>query len=237
MFGLFYVFAHFVGLTVSGTKRSVENMHYKEQGWEKYKNGTDLGKHTYYDAEGKERDLTSNHIMFTYRKNGDLYIEDTKTFKVRNLSEEKREENIQRIKKENPSVKAVFYKFWDHSNSELRDGVYGIPGKIFKDVNNGQLYFERYITWQKNDFSKAGIRGNYQSAYFYLRVSDGKIVSISDMQIEEDKKRNMTENYDEFIKFFNAEQDNGGFIVRNRNRYAKSKTDFYLGNDNTCNNL
>lgn len=236
MFGLFYVFSEFIGLTVSGTKRMIDNMNYKEQGWERYNNKTDMGSHTYYDAEGKERDLTTNHIMFTYRHNGDTYIEDTKTFQVRNLSEERRLKNIREIKKSNSEIKAVFYKFWDHSNSELKDGEWGISGNVYKDVNSGQLYFERYITWRRSDFTKAGIRGDYCSAYFYLRISDGKIVSISDKQRELDKKNNMENDYDEFIRFFNSEQEKGGFIVRNRNSYAKEKEHFYLGNERICNN-
>ena len=82
MFGLFYSLAHLIGITVSGTKKAIDNSYYKQQGWEEYNNGTDFVKHTYYDSEGRQRDLTTNHIMFTYRQDGDLFIEDTKTFKV-----------------------------------------------------------------------------------------------------------------------------------------------------------
>lgn len=235
MFGLFYILANAIGITISGTKKAVDNDYYKKKGLERYRNGTDNGAHIYYDAEGKQRDLTTNHVMFTYRKDGDLYIEDTKTFKVRNLSEEKRNEKIKEIKRSNPEIKAVFYKYWTYANSELKDGYINIPGKVFKDVNNGQLYFERYITWRKNDFSKAGTNGDYCCAYFYLRVSDGKIVSISDMQKEMDKKENVEKDYDEFINFFNLEQAKGGFVVRNRNKYAKGKDDYYLSDEKMYN--
>lgn len=236
MFGLLYALTNLTGIVVSGTKRMFDNAYYKDQGWKEYKNGDNLKAHTYYDAEGKQRDLTTNHIMFTYRHNGDLFIEDTKTFKVRNLSEEKREEDIRKIKANNPHIKAVFYKYWDHSNSELKDETScGIPGKVFRDINNGQLYFERYITWRKNDYSKSGIRGDYCSAYFYIKVSDGKIVSPSDKQIELDKKKGEVVNYDDFIQFFNSEQEKGGFVVRNRNAYAKGKEDFYVSNEKICN--
>lgn len=236
MFGLLYVFSELVGLTVSGTKRMIDNAILKEQGWEKYNNKTDMGSHTYYDAEGKERDLITNHIMFTYRNNGDVYIKDTKTSQIRNLSEEKRLEKIKEIKKTNSDIKAIYYKFWNHSNSELKDGEWGISGDVYRDINNGELYFERYITWRKNDFSKAGILGDRCSAYFYLRISDGKIVCISDKQKENDRRNNVSINYDEFINFFNSEQEKGGFVVRNRNPYAKKKEHFYLGNESICNN-
>lgn len=234
MFGVFYILANLVGITVSGTKRWIDNSVYKNEGWERYHNGTDLGKHTYYDAEGKERDLTSNHIMFTYRQNGDLYIEDTKTFKRRNLSEEKRNREFEEVKKNNPEIKAVFYKNWGFSDSEIRDGSLGVPGKVFRDVNNRQLYFERYITWRKSDYSKAGIYGDNCSAYFYIRISDGMIESVADTQVDIDKKNNREEDYSGFISFFNSEQEKGGFIVRNRNEYAKDKTNFYLGYERNC---
>ena len=238
MFGLFYMLANLVGITVSSTKRAVENSHYKELGWNNYNNETDHGKHTYYDAEGKERDLTTNHIMFTYRKNGDLYIEDTKTFKVRNLSEEERNKNIKQIREKQPQIKAVLYKYWNYSNSELKDeSNIGIPGDVYRDVNNGQLYFKRHITWRKDDFSKAGIQGNYCSAYFYLRISDGKIVSESDDQLEDDRISGKKIDYSEFINFFNSEQEKGGFVLRNRNKYANSKSDYYLANEKIYNNL
>lgn len=230
MFGLFYSLANLLGITISGTKKAMDNSYYKQQGWEEYNNGTDLGKHTYYDAEGRQRDLTTNHIMFTYRENGDLFIEDTKTFRVRNLSEEKRNKEIQKAKMENPKIKAVYYKHWTYKDSELRDKCLGIPGEVYKDVDNGKLYFERYITWRKSDFSKCGTRGDFCGAYFYLRISDGKIESVSDKQIEKDKQNGQDINYDDFILFFNTEQDKGGFFVRNRNMYATSKTAFYLGN-------
>lgn len=236
MFGLFYMVANLIGVTVSGTKRAIDNSRYKDRGWEKYNNGNDLGKHTYYDSEGKQRDLTSDHIMFTYRKDGDLFIEDTKTFKVRNLSEEKRKEEIRNILSKEPDTIAVFYKYWNHSNSELKDETnIGISGKVFKDIRNGQLYFERYITWQENDYSKAGVNGNYKAAYFYLRISDGKIASVSDLQLSKDKENNIEADYDEFISFFNSEQEKGGFVVRNRNQYAKGKGGFYLENEMTYN--
>ncbi len=237
MFGLFYGLVNLVGITISGTKRAVENSHYKGKGWKEYYNETDHGKHTYYDAEGKERDLTTNHIMFTYRKDGDLYIEDTKTFKVRNLSEEERNKNIEKIRETQPQIKAAFYKHWDCVNSGLKDETnVGIPGKVYKDVNNGQLYFERHITWRKNDFSKAGVMGDYCAAYFYLRISDGKIISISDMQLEEDKTNNREIDYNKFIEFFNSEQEKGGFVQRNRNRYAKSRSHFFLSDEKIYNN-
>lgn len=235
MFGFLYAFANLAGITISGTKRMVDNANYREQGWKEYNDGIDSGKHIYFDAEGKQRDLSTNHIMFTYRKNGDLYIEDTKTFQVRNLSEEKRNEEIKKIRDSKPEIKAIFYKHWDCVNSELKDGAVGIPGNVYKDIHNGQLYFERFITWRISDFSKAGIQGDYCSAYFYLRISDGKIVSVTDDQIKKDKENNKTINYDDFITFFNSEQEKGGFVVRNRNPYCKSKTDFYVGDERLCN--
>ncbi len=235
MFGIFYALANLIGITVSGTKRAIDNEYYKELGRESYKNGTDSGKHTYYDAEGIERDLYNNHIMFTYRENGDLFIKDTKTHEIRNLTEEKKIKEIKEIKKNNPQIKAVFYKHWNHSNSGLKDGTFGISGTVYKDVNNGQLYFERYITWRRSDFSKRGTYGDICAAYFYLRISDGKIECIADRQIEEDKKFNRNEDYNDFISFFNSEQDKGGFIVRNRNEYAKGKNNYYLENESICN--
>ena len=235
MFGLFYVFTNLIGITISGTKRAFDNIHYKQQGIKDYINGDDFGAHTYYDAEGKERDLTTDHIMYTYRHNGDLFIKDLSTSHIRNLSEEKRNEKIKEIKKNNPNTIAIFYKYWDYSNSELRYESDIIIGKVYKDVNNGELYLERYITWRNNDYSKPGIRGDYCSAYFYLKVSDGKIVSISDKQIKEDEKNNKNVDYSGFISFFNEEQDKGGFIIRNRNEFSKGKEHFYINNENICN--
>ena len=236
MFGLFYVFTNLAGMAISETKRAVDNFNCWRQGWDDYDINNKYGEHIYYDVDGKKRDLTSNHIMYTYRKNGDLFIEDTETFKIRNLSEEKRIKEIEKIKRNNPHIKAVFYKHWDYINSELRDGSCGIPGTIYKDVNNGELYFERYITWRKSDFSKSGIFGDFCGAYFYMRISDGMLVSVSDNQLKEDKKNNEQNNYDDFIAYFNSEQKKGGFVIRNRNRYAKGKVDYYLGNENICNN-
>lgn len=236
MFGLVYLITNLLGVAISGGKRSIENSHFKEQGWKRYNNKTDLGRHTYYDGEGRERDLTSNDIMFTYKKDGDLYIENTKTFEVRNLTEEKNTLEIKEIKNSNPNLIAIFYKNWSHNQSGLKDSSgCGIPGKVFKDINTGELYFERYITWRKTDFSKAGIRGDYCGAYFYIKISDGKIVSISDLQIEENRENNCNEKYDDFISFFNSEQEKGGFVLRNRNKYAKGRDDFYIANYNTCN--
>ncbi len=236
MFGFVYALANLVGITVSGTKKAIDNAYYKEQGQERYNNGTDYGAHIYYDAEGRARDLTTNHIMFTYRENGDLYIEDTKTKRIRNLSEEEMDRKIAQVKATNGEVKAVLYKYWSCENSGLKDNVgVGIPGTVYKDVNNGQLYFERYITWRKNDFSKAGVMGDYCCAYFYLRISDGLIVSISDKQKERDKEKNRNIDYTDFIDFFNSEQKKGGFVVRNRNPYAKGRDNYFLGNEKICN--
>lgn len=236
MFGLIYVLANLIGITVSGTKEILDNEYYKEQGWDDYKNGNGYETHTYYDAQGRQRDLTTNHIMSTYRNEGDLYIKDLKTGQIKNLSEEKRKKDMKIIRETNPKIKAIFYKYWNSQNSELRDGDRTITGKVYRDVNNDQLYFERYITWRKDDFSKAGVRGDFCAAWFYLRISDGKIVSISDEQKKYDKKNNKEEKYDEFITFFNSEQEKGGFVVRNRNKFAEGKYHFYIGSEDICNN-
>ena len=235
MFGLFYMFTNLIGLTISGTKRFLDNDYYKEQGWKEYNNGVGFKTHTYYDSEGVQRDLTTNNIMQTYWQNGDVFLRDTKTGKIRNLSEEKNLGEIEDVKKNNPNVKAILYKHWDMSNTELRDGSCRITGTVYRDVNDKQLYFERYITWRKSDYSKAGVRGDYCAAYFYLRISDGMIVSISDRQVELDKKYNIIEDYESFIEFFNSEQTKGGFVLRNRNKYAEGKKHFYLYNEEVCN--
>lgn len=236
MFGLIYVLANLVGITISGTKEILDNECYKEQGWDDYKNGNGYGTHTYYDAQGRQRDLITNHIMSTYRNEGDLYIKDLKTGQIKNLSEEKRKKDMKIIRETNPKIKAIFYKYWNSQNSELKDGDRTITGKVYRDVNNDQLYFERYITWRKDDFSKAGVRGDFCAAWFYLRISDGKIVSISDEQKKYDEKNNKEEKYDEFITFFNSEQEKGGFVVRNRNKFAEGKYHFYIGSEDICNN-
>lgn len=236
MFGIFYLLANIIGGAISGAKRISDNAYYKGLGWKNYRNGNDHGAHIYYDALGRERDLTTNHLMFSYRKNGDLYIEDLKTFKVRNLSEEEIDQKIELAKEFGINVRAIYYKNWTFDNSGLRGISCGIPGRVYKDVNNGQLYFERYITWDKNDFSKPGEGVNRCSAYFYLRITDGKIVSISDKQEEKDKENDKHNNYEEFIEFFNSEQEKGGFVVRNRNKYAKGKDDYYIASEKICNN-
>lgn len=233
MFGLFYTIANLIGISISGTKRAIDNEYYRQEGWKEYNEGRDHGTHTYQDAQGRTRDLTTNHIMSIYRKNDDLYVKDLETQQVRNLSKEKRIKKSEEIKRNNPHIKAVFYKYWTYSNSELRYKSWGIPGTVFRDVHTGELYFERYITMRKSDFSKKGIIGDFDSAYFYLKISDGKIASVSDRQIEKDP--NSKDKYKDFIDFFNNEQDKGGFVARNRNEYAKDKEAFYLANEKIYN--
>ena len=95
--------------------------------------------------------------------------------------------------------------------------MFKLTGTIFKDVRTGELYVERErLEWDKETMYEREIGRPSCSANFYMRVSDGMLVCLSDSEqpraCEKLHREVPTkEEVERFIEFFNQKQREGGW--------------------------
>lgn len=173
MFGIFYLIVNTIGLTVGSIKNNISNANAKDYANKLYNEGKNRA-HTYYDTQGNERDLTTDHKVFTYRdKNRDLIVKDLKTGKETNLDKPIREakykeekENALQMAKKTGKI-APYGKFIE---KEYRKSFLFYKDRYID--NHGNIYVKKYMIWnvetmELNDSNRIG--------GFYLNVETNKI--------------------------------------------------------------
>ena len=170
---------------------------------------------TYMDYNGKLIDYDSGQQrIYTIKSNGDKVLLDTKYNVIRNISKEKRIREYKYLKKTRSDKSATTYK-----TNEIRSVVINHPitrkpirikGTIYKDLSNGEEYFEikqnvnKEYTHDSSDTKKK----------FYVLTSDPfNLIRISDGQrkLEQIRKdhgnNNWLDNTDKeklFIRDYNS---------------------------------
>lgn len=202
---------------------------------------------TYYDHKGEIRDVFTNKkvIISNDPNTGDKVVYDLKFNVIRNLTQEriKRLENLAKnsnqtsvmikIQSNNYSVKA---------NKVLKKDLYyhEVKGEIYKDLKTGELYANRYFSWNSYDdilirkiveatgINPENILPSKFHGCFFMRIDNGLLERISDKEYTFDKKINI-KDYENFIKYFNeyrkgiphSDLYNIGHILREGSSYEE----------------
>jgi hypothetical protein len=185
MFGALYFLANLVGLTVGYVKNENSNTNSREEARKLYEEGKNRA-HTYWDTEGNERDITTNHKIFTYRDHGDLIVKDLKTGIERNIDKpireaklrESRKENIRKAKENGGIAECGFFneKEWGKEYRFLW------CQRQYIDAY-GNSYVKRYFTWNTDNMTENRRCSDYNRiGCFYVNVKNSKIdyIDISD---------------------------------------------------------
>ena len=218
MFGLIY--AGIVGVTnaIGNLKNSIDDYDGKKRGIQRKANGGNT-ENIYFDHKGRIRDIQTNEFRDLRMKNGDWILSDNNLNVLRNLSEEKRENEFLKLKNEADSdTKAVFYKHWSFNNTPIKIKSTRITGDVYRDVHTNELYIVRYIAWNRDDLSEKmeiigenGLtRANMECADFYLNPNTAEIVDVTDQWKKKHKNADM-DKINAFIEHFNNEQRKGGW--------------------------
>lgn len=221
MFGILYALLFGGACTVGKIRENIENSQWKDYAIDK-RNKEENRENLYRDHRGIYRDLNTGQPRVQYfNKYGEACLSDIHGNTVRNLSREKiNEEWMQRVKGTDGHPKAVFYETWNVKNSKLReDGP--ICGDVYKDVQTGELYFKRVISWDRDNYAQGNfVKHNAMIYEFYMRISDGTLAGTVD---EWEEKYEKFEKYRkfyikpsehqiiDFILFFNEKQKEGGW--------------------------
>lgn len=177
----------------------------------------------YTDSRGRTRDLETGKLVVVYPdKYGDVWVEDFKGNKLRNITQERLINEVQKKAEQFPENRAVKYTSWYNNNSKMQlDGKYPVVGIIYKDIHSGELYITREIKWfaengyRENSITKHSEREKLtrKKAEFYMKLSDGMLVDITDNYKSEIKTGDYVPTQDEitnFIAFFNEKQNQVG---------------------------
>ena len=236
MFGILY--ALFCGgiYTIGKIRDGVEDSQWKSFAINEKKQGKNRAN-LYRDHRGVYRDLATGQPRIQFvNEYGEACLSDTNGNTVRNLKRERIDDEWrQRCNETKGNPKAVFYEYWDKKNSRLRkDGE--ICGRVYKDVETGELYFIRLIRWNLDDkainYCSQGDRHHTACAGFYMRVSDatlaGTIAGWEDHISAPDVKPT-NEQILEFMDFFNRKQIEckGGWLG-SYSRYPTEEFDLYM---------
>ena len=222
MFGLIY--GLFVGTGLFGHKIKTDIYDINEREKAKFKRDYGMNRAgVYTDYKGRTRDIDTGELRMVWPdKYGDVWVEDFKGNKLRNITQERLMDEAKERSMKAPEDRAVEYAFWGWSDSKRKlDQHYPIMGDIFIDVRTGELYVTRTIEW----FVENGYRGNSISDYskskhltkkmaeFYMRLSDAMLVDVSDKYKKMEKIGNWITSEKEiknFIEFFNEKQNQVG---------------------------
>lgn len=173
MLGGLCILFNIVTSTIGNFKNDMSNMNAKYNATKLYNEGKNRA-HIYVDTEGNDRDLTTNHKMFTYRnKDRDLIVKDLKTGKERNIDrpiriEKYNKEKEKALQKINKNNKVVF--FGRFIEKEFHNSfLFGKDRYI--DINEN-IYIKKYMIWnsktmESNESDRIGI--------FYLNIKTNQI--------------------------------------------------------------
>ena len=218
MFGLLFTAASAIAYGISGAKMKMEDSMLKADAEKKAANGKNRSN-TYTDHRGSTRDIKTNQLRFqSFDERGDVWLSDIHGNRLRNLSKEKRDEAFEEAKrKADPTTRAVKYDNWTRKNirKRLNHDMDVLTGDVYRDVRNNDLYFERkYIEWNKDTLYSMQLSDTLKTsrccAHFYMRVSNGMLVGLSDRKQPDDNKPT-EEEVQRFIEFFNQKQREGGW--------------------------
>ena len=210
--------------SINRDKKEVENGHVPHKTYYKYT----------FSGKMKEVRYDNGHQVFTHHdSSGDVIQEDMVTGERWNISESERNLKFEKEKRDeyNAGKKAIQYKNYYKYVYKKHPTMPGLDktvdlGTVYKDVNTGELYVKRRL----NIFSKSptnrdkrldfldfmpSINNCIQVLSFYMNLN-GMLVGLSDTEINHMKSNiynvayPTSEEINEYIKFFNQAQKNGG---------------------------
>ena len=222
MFGFLYAIGLGIGGLIHGVKTSARDAELKEKWSELERNGENLG-HIYMDSKGHFRTLRSGQIVIPTLKNGDSVIEDLHGNVLYNISQEKREKDFkEKVKENNGKERAIYYTVYDCKTTPIQSKSEVVTGTVYRDVYNNALYFKRIFYWTDDDMSYEnawGIKCDFlrkqKYSYckvFYMDINTAKLVDVA--ETDSTKFNAPPDKCQEFIKYFNKAQDNGGWTPK-----------------------
>lgn len=218
MFGIICASIMGAGLIGFGIKNSINSNWLRD---EAKRDTSNLCNVVYYDAEGKLRDIKTNTQLFLGTKDGDDVYWDINHNVYHNMTK-LRKTQWEREK----TIKDAAYA--DEHNGEYYKVGYDFHKKRlgckYKRYGlNVPFYVKRKITWNKDNTSYYCSTSHEipVSFYFYMDIKTGLIDGLdlgSDILIE--KYKNNKDSIDNFVNYFNKEQEAGGWMKRNSEPYA-----------------
>ena len=190
MFGIFYLVVSTIGLTIGSIKNNISNANAKDYANQLYNEGKNRA-HTYYDTEGNERDLTTNHKVFTYRnKDRDLIVKDLKTGKEVNIDKPIREAKYENAKQEavlNAKKSNKVVPFGSFMEKEYRKTFLFCKDRYID--NRGNIYIKKYMIW---NIETMELNNSNRIGGFYLNIKTNKIDYVDVMNAGEVYKHRST---------------------------------------------
>lgn len=229
MFGAIYLLYNLIGGAISGTKGFIENEQAKNRGYQRQLEGKN-NVVLYVDRKGVTRLLSTNefaNIKYDY-VTGDAWLcIGAPSKRVRNLSQEWRDDYYERIKN-NPipgktviEDKEIRYNVSKNTAdiaheldpaAPMWSNTFYAYGQWYKDIKTGHLYCAR----------------RYKGHDFYMDILSGEFVRITDEWCETLKKNNIYNKYDidEIIKTFNL--DRKGYNGKPKNDDLSYKWEYWF---------
>ena len=221
MFGIIYLIANTIGVTISGTKAAKENYDARKRGYEKQSQGKNRAG-IYTDRLGATRLLSNNkrvsidNLYCAEADGRDCYMYDEHGRPIRNMSEEIRQERMRETKAKNdPRISVVE---WKQGVPRNLAGIHGRPycaGKQYKDLKNGNIYVCRILT-----IPKELSNGESFSGVYYMNMNTGLLVREADSSKERTRRKGRgpsEELSQKFISYFNEKQSAEGYMKKSRN--------------------
>ena len=160
---------------------------------------------TYYDRQGKERDINTNQIRHSYRdKYQDLIVTDGRGNILRNISDEDRAAEFLKLKNDPKRKNSVYMLNWrdDHRNNpdEKKRGWW------FVDFDTGDIYVVRRVREYKN--------GKETNVSCFVDINTGKIIRQTDYEKNIYRAAGKEINEEEIKKFIDrANRKDGVFSI------------------------
>ena len=222
MLGALFFVIGTAGLIGGGIKMVSDNRYYRENAKKWQEEGLNEAN-TWIDAKGIERDIdTGTQRRVVRNKRLDRIVTDQYGNFIRNIDvDNKIAETERKVTAAPAGTKAVYFDRWDRKYSQIcKKNACGtmmdeVHGDIYKDVVTGECYIYRYFRWGSNckdPYSEGRLgAGKYCKAGFYMNLT-GYLVCRSDKRWDTDAS---DEDCQDFIKYFNQKQSEGGWFKDN----------------------
>ncbi len=139
MFGLIYAIGMFIGSGIEHVRRHNINSEMKRDAYQRLYKGQNL-HNTYYDWQGKERDLTTGKVVISERRNGENIIKDIHGNVLRNFTQEKIWKEVEENSKD-PNGKQLVKLYHSGQLQKLwSDKHWGDERSIFDFTQNISVY-------------------------------------------------------------------------------------------------
>jgi len=212
MFAIIYGLFNVIGLTISGAIAGKDNYDCMKRAEERKRNNENP-HNIYYDRKGAMRDLTTHkNVSIDYigceSEGKDQYMRDMYGHPIKNLSEERRQQNLVNAKKDARRTVCEWKSI--PLDKHLVEGYPAYEGKVYKDLHTGAEYVCRCFPYPKEITEQHGY------CKCYMNIENGLLVREADSQ-KYDRQRGLYNFSEEtvyaFIQFFNKKQQAEGYYL------------------------